>query len=201
VTDQKAPAGKVILKMLSGGQIYTLHTLDKSPSYVLNLTGYNGLLYVVAGASSTNKVYIYKDPLGQLAAAPGQAVSPIQVLHVADPNYVSFSDNAQYILAENSNQFAVYDLYNEKGYDYVSGPLDAPQLHANWMDGNRLDLISGGKIEVFDFDHTNQHILVNANSNFQPFFDQVYSHVFHISSSSDGQYEVDQTDLLAPADR
>jgi hypothetical protein len=201
VTDKDAPAGEVWLRMLSNGTTYDLHTLPVSANYVLDLTGYSGTLYVAAGASSANKVYIYKDPLGQLAQTPHQAVSPIQVLSVTNPTYLSFSDNAQFIVTENSGQFGVYDIENQKGYNYKAAAPDSPQLHASWMDGDRLTYVSNDKLLIFDYDHTNQHSLVKAASQYLPVFAPDYKYVYTLAQNSSGQYDLDQTWLLAPADR
>ena len=201
VTDKDAPAGEVWLKMLSDGTNYTLHSLPISSNYVLNLTEYSNIMYVAAGASSANKVYIYKDPLGQLAAAPNQAIAPVQVFHIVQPNYVDFSNSAQFIVVENSSQFGVYDIENQKGYLYNAAAPDAPQPHASWMDGDRLTYVAGGKLMIFDYDHTNKHTLVAASSQYLPFFAPDYSYVYTITTNASNQYDLNQTWLLAPADR
>jgi hypothetical protein len=202
VTNQSAPANKVLLKMLVGGNTYTLHSLPVSPSYVVDLTEYNGVMYVAAGASNSSKVYIYDNPLGQLAQNPGQAVTPIQVLRVDEPDYLSFSNNAQFIVAENGSHYGVYDIENQKGYNYKTAtPTDSPMVHAEWMDGDRLYYISNGKLVVFDYDHTNIHTLVPVSSQYLVAFGPNYKYVYTLSPGSAGQYDLNQTWLLAPADR
>src|SRR5947209_17088035 len=125
--------------MNNGDRTYTLRSFDASGPYLVDLTTYSGTIYMAAGASAQNKVYIYKDPLGQLQSKPQQAMVPSQVLHLNQPNYLSFSANAQYIVAENGQDFGVYDIENDNGFKYTTHQhLDAPQPHATWMDGNRL---------------------------------------------------------------
>jgi hypothetical protein len=202
VTNQAAPANKVLLKMVVGGNSYTLHSLPMSPSYVINFTEYNGIMYVAAGASNSSKVYIYDNPLSQLAQNPGQVVTPIQVLRVDEPNYLSFSNNAQFIVAENGSHFGVYDIENQKGYNYnTPTPPDAPMAHAQWMDGDRLYYISNGKLIVFDYDHTNINTLVSASSQYLVAFDPNFKYVYTLAPNTSGQYALNQTWLLAPADR
>ncbi len=202
VTDDKAPAGKVLVKMLTGGQASTIHSLPASPNYVVDLTQYSGTMYVAVGASAGNEVYIYKDPLGQLAQLPNQAVVPSQVLHVEQPNYLSFSANAQFIVTEHGSYFGVYDIENQKGYSFVAANTpDPPLAHAEWMDGDRLFYVSNGKLNVFDYDHTNAHVLMAASGQFLPAFAPDYKYVYAISQNQNGQYELSQTSLLAPADR
>lgn len=200
-TDNGAPKGKALIKLLTGNTTYSLRSFDAGSTYLLDLTTYSGTLYVVTGASAENKVYIYEDPLGQLQQQPHQALVPVQVLHVTQPNYVSFSDNAQYIVAENGQQFAVYDIENQNGYKYtVNQPLDAPQPHASWMDGNRLTYISGGKQLIFDYDYTNQQTLSAALPDFLPAFAPDYTYVYTVVPDAD-KVQLMQTSLLAPADR
>jgi hypothetical protein len=202
-SDDNVTAGKVALRMLTGSTTTQLRTFPAGSNYLVDLTKYSGDLYIVVGASSENKLYIYKDPIGQLNAVPKHALIPSQVLHVIQPNYVSFSDNAQFIVAENGSQFGVYDIENEKGYNYSSElSLDAPQVHASWMDGDRLLLTSGGKLIVFDYDHTNQQTLVTNNPAFLPAFAPDSKYLYTLAPApTAGQTEIDQTPLLAPADR
>jgi Tol biopolymer transport system component len=72
---------------------------------------------------------------------------------------------------------------------------------ASWMDGDRLDYVSGGKLYIFDYDNTNQHLLVSASSNFEPAFSPDYRYVYEIAPTSSGQFELNQTSLLTAADR
>jgi hypothetical protein len=202
-SDESAVAGKVTLKLLIGSTTTQLKTLPASPSYLVDLTKYSGDLYIVAGSSSENKVYIFKDPVGQLSGSQKHALVPSQVLHVNQPNYVSFSNNAQFIVAENGQQFGVYDIENDKGYNYSSEQvLDAPQAHASWMDGDRLLITSGGSLVAFDYDHTNQRTLVGNNPAYLPAFAPDFKYLYSLApSATAGQTVLDQTSLLAPADR
>jgi hypothetical protein len=202
VTDSDAPAGNVLVKLRSGNQISTIRKLPAGTSYLVDLTEYSGVMYVAAGDTAGSKVYIYKDPVGQLASQPNQAVVPAQVLHVPQPNYLSFSPNAQFIVAANGSNFGVYDIENENGYNYtIPQALDTPQTHATWMDGDRLTLVSGGKLTVFDYDDTNQRTLMTAGSSYLPAFAPDYKYVYDLApSATAGQFELTQTALLTPND-
>lgn len=179
VTNAGAPSGKVLVKELINNKQYTIRSFNSNTSYVLNFTDYNGTPYVAVGAASQNKVYIYQDPVNQIQNNPSRPPVPIQVLNVTAPNYLSFSPNAQFIVAENGTQFGVYDLENGHGYNYIaSQPLDAPQVHATWMDGDRLQYISGGKLIVFDYDHTNLQTLIPASPNYVPVYGPNYKHLY-----------------------
>ena len=198
-----APKGKVLIKLSQGDKQYTLRSFPAGTTYLQDLTEYNGTLYVVTGAVSENKVYIYKDPLGQLSQQPKHALVPVQVLHVPTPNYVGFSNTAQFIVVENGQQFGVYDIFNQVGHNYsTKQALDAPQVHATWMDGNRLVYTSGGKLIVFDYDGTNQHILMPNNANYLAFFAPNYKYVDNLApTTSNGSVDMTQTSLLTAADQ
>jgi len=202
-TDSGTPAGKVLIKLAIGSHTYPIRTFPAGTNYLLDLTNYSGTLYVAVGASSENKIYIYTDPVGQLAALPNHALVPSQVLHVNAPNYLSFSTSAQFVVAEDGTQFGVYDIENTKGYNYTTTQsLAAPQSHATWMDGDRLMYVSSGKLSVFDYDDTNQHILMDASSNYLPAFAPDYKDVYVLTpNGSTGQFDLVQTSLLTPADR
>lgn len=203
VTTDNAPSGKVLVKLTEGNQTYIIHTFASGTNYLVDLTEYSGKLYVVAGASSENKVYIFKDPVGQLSAQPNHAVAPIQVFHVDDPTYDSFSDNTQFIMVEGGNEFGVYDLDNKVGYNYVTKqPIDSPQVHATWMDGDRLTYVSNGKLIMFDYDDTNVRTLVSMNPAYLPIFNATYRVVYAVKDpDTTGQVEITQTSLLTPADQ
>lgn len=203
VTDDGAPTGKVLVKLISGTKTTTLRSLPVGSSYLVDLTQYSGVTYVAMGTASANKIYIYRDPVGQLAAQPDHAIVPVQVLHVEQPNYLSFSNNAQFIVAENAQSFGVYDIENKVGYNYTSpAPLDTPQQHASWMDGDRLIYVSGGKLNVADYDNANRQTLQPASSNYLAAFSPNYNFVYNLAPSiTTGQFDLTQTALLIPADQ
>lgn len=201
VTDNGAPTGMVRVRLAQGGKTWTIRNLPAGTTYVVDLTGYDGNLYVAAGAASDNRVYIYEDPIGQLSQESIKVAVPIQVLHVENVNYLSFSATAQFIVAENANRFGVYDIENETGYNYTtSRPLDSPQPHASWMDGNRLLYSSNGKLVVFDYDNANIHELMAASGSFLPAFDPDYNYVYTLAPNAGGQWELLQTALLTAGD-
>jgi hypothetical protein len=203
VTDTGAATGKVVVKEQIGSQSYTIQNLSAGTTYLLDLTTYSSVPYVAVGAASEDKVYIYKDPIGQLSAQPDHVPVPIQVQRVINPTYLSFSPNAQFILTEGGQQFSIYDIGNTHGYSYTAtAPIDAPQTHAAWMDGDRLTYVSNGKLLVFDYDHTNQQTLMPAGSAYLPAFAPDYSYMYSLApvAGSTG-FNLTQTSLYTAADR
>jgi len=185
VSSQSSDANKVSVKLMQGDKTHTIRTLPTGTSYVVNLTKYSGDWYVGAGSASEGKVYVYKNPVAMLDEE--KLTVPVRILKVANVNYLSFSSNARFIMAENGANFAVYDAENDRGYTYaVKTPLDQPQAHATWMDGHRITFISNGKVLVTDFDGTNQRSLNTANSTFLPFFDRDYTYLYTVANPTDG---------------
>jgi hypothetical protein len=202
VTPEGAKDGEVLLKMRVGSKDYTIRSFPAGGRYLVDLTEYSGSLYVAAGAARENKLYIYKDPAGQLEDDPGSAPVPSQVLRVHEPDYLSFSDSAQFIMIERSTEFAVYDIENEQTYHYKAPKkLDKPQRHAVWMDGNRLAYVSGGRLIIFDYDNTNRQELVPASPLYEPAFTPDFQSLFTLAPSGGRHLELDRTWLLTPPDR
>jgi hypothetical protein len=207
VTDSGAPAGKVVVRMLQDSTTYTLRDLQAgATTYVLNLTQYNGDWYVLAGDSSEDKTYVYEDPQTVLNTEPSTPLVPLNILKVGLPNFAAFSANAQFIMVENGASFGVYDVRNDKAYAYdLTLPVAAGQ-HAMWMDGDRLMLVAGGKVVIFDYDDANQQSLQPAVG-IQSYFDQNYKWSYVIAPNADpttastAPFELTQTSMLIPADQ
>lgn len=203
-TKSRNPDNEVRLKI--GSEDYLVRKLaaagpNSNSKYLVDLTEYDGTLYVVAGSSSSSRVYVYRDPAAQRRAQPDQTPAPVQVLHVDQPNYLSFSATAQFVVAQSSNQFSVYDFENEAGYKYsTSAPIDPPQTHAEWMDGHRLLYVSNGKLQVFDYDNLNQRTLVTARSGYSPAFTPDYKYLYSLTVSANNQFELQRTPMVTPSD-
>ena len=209
-TDQGVPSGRTAIKIRDGDKTYGIRQVQASAIYLLDLAKYSGDWYVVAGSPAENKTYVYKNPVSAQTRKPDLPLVPVQVLKTAQANYVKFSDNARFIMAENAQQFSVYDAENEKGFTYtVQAPLDAPQLHAEWMDGHRLSYVSGGKLLVFDYDHTNQEALVTADPAYTQFHDKDYKVLYALTTQTTKdaagkdvtQFVLTSTALRTPADQ
>lgn len=201
VTDSGAPAEKVLVKLTDGAKTWNIRTFPAGSSYVVDLTKYSGSMYVAAGSAGENKVYIYKDPAAQLDNRQQKVASPVQVLHVKGVNYLSFSASAQFILAENGNQFGVYDIENKIGYNYkTSQPLDAPQEHVTWMDGNRLQYVSNQRLIIFDYDYMNVQALTRSVPQYKPAFGPDFKYLYLLSPADNGQFNLTETALLTSND-
>lgn len=197
-------ANKVAVKLLIADQTYAIRKLNPGATYTLELAKYADSTYVVAGSDTENAVYVYRNPVEQINDKDLGFAVPVSVLRVKAANYVAFSDNTRFIVAENGNEFGVYDAEEETSYKYIlPEPLDAPQQHAEWMDGHRLEYVSGGKLVVFDYDHTNKQTLMAMSSTAEPFYTPDFKRVFALvpDQTDTTKVQLTQTWLLTKADR
>lgn len=188
-----------------------MRQVTPNDTYLLDITKYSGDWYVGVGSSAESRTYVYKNPADHLRDKPKNPLVPVQVLKTPKPNYISFSDNARFIMVENGSQFALYDAETDKGYAYTldNVPVDAPQTHATWMDGHRLMYVSKGKLVVFEFDDANRETLNVADPNFEPFFDADYKNLYtfgtQTAKAADGsastQHLLNTTSMLTPKDQ
>lgn len=193
---------QVSVKLWYKAQTYPIRDLPVSSQYLLNIASYSGNSYVVVGSSNDNDVYVYMNPISELAgASTNQLPVPYTLLILSGmPENVSFSTSARFIEAQSGGNFAVYDIQQQTHYRYsTSLKLDEPTELANWMDGDRLALVSGGKLVIFDFDGTNMVNFTDANADFIPAFNSAYSAVYTLTPStvSPGTFNVERTSLIA----
>ncbi len=209
-TDQGAPAGKAVIKLREGSKNYTIRQVAGGAQYTLDVARYDGDWYIVAGAPSENRTYVYKNPAGSLSSKPDQALVPVQVLKAANPQYIAFSGNARFVVVQGGQQFSVYDAETEKGYNYtVDTAIDAAQPNAAWMDSYRLTFSSSGQAVVFDFDKTNEETLVASDASYRPYFDRDFKALYtiapQITKAADGkettQFTLSSSSLRLPQDK
>lgn len=197
-TATNAPEGKVLIQLKQGDRpAVTVRQVAANSTYLLAMESYSGDLYLAAGAASENRVFVFRDPIGQFKSSPTDPLVPVRILKVTTPTYVSFSTTGRIVMAENGDKFAAYDAETVRGYTYqLNAAMDPPQLHASWMDDSHFSYVSGGKVVVVDFDGMNLQTLSPAAANHEPFFARDYKHVYVL----DAQNMLTATALLTPAD-
>lgn len=201
-----AAEGKVGVRLYQDEQSYPIREVAQDAAYLLDLTTYDGDWYVAVGTPGEDHVYIYKNPIERLKRDNNLPLVPVENLKLAAPNYIEFSANSQYLLAESGQDIATYDAENERSYTYkIDKPIDAPQAHVTWMDGYHLAVVSGGAVTIFDYDGTNVQTLSSGLPGFLPFFDTSYKYQYAIAPAgaadkSSGAHSLFQTPLRLEAD-
>lgn len=192
VTGKGAPDGKVFVKQKDGDRTFTLKTLAGGTKYLLDFAQYEGSWYEIISAQSEGRTYVYKDPVESLKSKPEMPLVPVHILKTPMPDYVSFSSNTRFMMAENGASFSVYDAENDRGYKYdLKVPVNSASGHAEWMDGHRMSIVTGGKLHVFEFDNANQVTLQPQGEAYPPAFDRDYKFVYSLapqaSKGADGK--------------
>jgi hypothetical protein len=176
--------GKVTVRLRTNDTEYTLRELPAGTTYLLDLARFDNRWYVVAGAQSENKVYVYENPIDILSSKNSKANIPARTLRVDTPQKASFSANARFVSIQGINQnFTIYDAETDRQYRYViDKPLDTNHP-ATWMDGHRLTSVSNNQVIIFDFDGINLQTLSAALPGTSPLFDREYTALYTLSPS------------------
>lgn len=184
VTPDGAPNGKVLVRLRSGTDTYTLREITNGAAYLVDVARFSDHWYMAAGSSAEGRVYLFKDPVDTIKKHdPANPFAPFALLHLDNPQFVSFSANTRFISVQAGAKFVVYDLEESRLLRFDT-KLNIPLTQkATWMDGHRLTAISDGTLQVFEFDGTNAQGLNKADPSFTPFFDRDYKALFTVSPS------------------
>ncbi len=198
-SDASEPADKVGLRIHDSSGNYTLREVSSHATYTMDLTRFNGVLYAVAGASSENRAYVYKDPLSQVKQLhTGQLVVPVALLKANQPQEASFSLNGRFGVIQGGNQFAVYDAQTNRYFRFdLKETLDSSSP-ASWMDSDRLVTRSAGHTLVFDYDGTNAQSL-SPTLDVPPAFNHDYTALYTVAPAVGvpGRFAITRADLKA----
>jgi len=204
--------GKVVSMLLDNGQTYKIREHNAAGPFLIDIAEYDNNWYVAVGASSDDKVYIYKNLQRIRKASKTAALVPVRILRITAPNQLQFSSNTEFVMVENGTNFASYDAETDKGYTYTSKyQVDMPATHAVWMDSHRITYVSAGKLAVFDYDNLNVQTIALASPNYTPFFDRDYKYLYTlvptaapagaVANAATGGMTLTTSNLLAPADQ
>lgn len=74
---------------------------------------------------------------------------------VVTPDKISVSPQQYYVVAQKDKHFMVVDFEMEELTEY-----DAESANLFWLDDSMMNAVVGDELKVWDFDHTNQRVLV-----------------------------------------
>lgn len=185
-TNDGAPEGKTVIRLHQGDRSYNLREIPRGQTPILNLSRHSGDWIVAAGTREEGRVSVYRNPLS--AIRDGRVAGPVHVLKVSDPEQISFSANARFLVIKNNADFAVYDAEIERGYAYQIDLKDnATTSKVTWMDGHRITVAAADELLVFDFDGTNQHTLLPVKPTHAPAFNPAFNAFYAISPQNELQ--------------
>ena len=177
---------------------YLLQSLPRDPNsqYLLDMAQFDNNWYYVTASVSGNQVYVFRNPLKRTKPSNKEAVVPQMSLALQNPQYVSFSENTRFIGMQSGKKFVVYDGEQNKVFKY-SSPLNiAPTQQAKWMDGHRYKVVTDNKVQVFEFDGTNQQTLIASSPDFMAYFDRDYTYVYTLINQADGKIGFENGKLI-----
>ncbi len=187
-TKNRSAKNRVSILLQHDKQAYKIRELPVSPTYLLDLARYNDHWQVAIGASHDEHVFVYRDPIETLTSNNPNRIMAIRTMKIHNPEFLSFSDNAQFIAAQSGGNFVVYDALDNDQFSYaIESPFDKKQT--KWMDGHRLVNSVDGKVVVFDFDGTNYQSLSLVLPDAPILFDQGYERMYALASSRNNPKE------------
>jgi hypothetical protein len=184
----------VKVKIKTKDKEYNLRDLPTNSNYVIDIARFDNNWFLIVGASSEDRVYIYKNPLEFLSTNSNKTLFA-RTLKINNPKYVSFSANARNIAVQSGQNFAVYDAEYDKQYHYKIQDKIANKK-AEWMDGHRLITNVDNTVLVFDYDGINMQKLMANDASVDIAFDRDYDYGFAVSTSSDKRANLTQTRLF-----
>lgn len=196
--DIEASLAKIMV--LNGTNKFILNSVPRNPgnTYLLDVAKFDGVWEYVVASPVGNKVQIYRNPLNKAKPNAPTVIYPNLSFGIESPQYLSFSDNARFIAVQSGKKFIVYDSEQKRVFRYESN-LDLKQdQQAKWMDGHRLSAVSDSKIAVWEFDGTNQQLLVNSKPEFSAYFDRDYKYLYSIVAQPDGKTALQNGLLILP---
>lgn len=206
ITEQDAPDGSVNTRVRIGGKAYTVRTLDRTDSYVLDMARYENKWYITFGSVQDGRLYIYENPVEQIIASSESKASPLFAMRLEGVTDLSFSATAQFVGAQNGTRFQVFDIKHVRGYSYAAPfafDAGAERQYAEWMDGHRYLYASAGNAQLLEYDGTNRRQLMPVSGQSEVFFDRDYRAAFTLAPRTDGQPGVGLTvtSMLIEADQ
>jgi hypothetical protein len=177
---------------------YVLQSIARDPNnlYQLDLAKFQNNWLYVAASQSGNRTFVFRNPLNRAKANNKVAIPAQMSLLLPSPKFVSFSDNTRFIAIQSGKNFVVFDAEQNRMFRYVS-PLNISETQeAKWMDGHRLTVVTDSKVQVFEFDGTNQQTLIASRPEYEPFFDRDYAYVYTMAPMADGKTGLESGKLI-----
>lgn len=199
VTDSGEPSGTVAARIWNNGDSFKLNEFPQGSKYLIEAAQFQGDFYYAAGSDNSDRINIYKNPLGQIKNPSASKALPILALNISGGQIISFSDNARFLGVEKDQQFAVYDFETQNEYEYTITDQTADLLH--WMDGHRYIGTSNGKVFVMDYDGTNKQLVTDTAEPTGGLFSRDYNHLLVLAPNQDGSsFNLQDVDMRAGKD-
>lgn len=203
-------AETVDVMTLNGDEILPFRSLPVSArGYVLDLARFENDWVVAVGSKSDAQTFVYVgDFFNQLKAEDAaNKPMPASILRTDEGEATvsgQFSATVRFFAVQSGASFSVYDVEEDKKYDFDVDLSISANHKVTWMDGHRLTVVDDDStLYMFDFDGLNQHNLADGLHNKQAYFDRDYDRFFSFGESIDieGRMALRKTYLRAASDR
>ncbi len=192
---------KVRVSLKEGSKTYVLRDMPAATNIPLEIARFDSKWYVVVGSDAEQKTYVYENPQDYINKNQDKRPSPVAVLKSTGPiREVKFSQNTRFIMANNGQHFAVYDVETDRSYAYDIKEAFDQSVKPVWMDGHRIIVNTGTQPMMFDYDGTNIQKLTSAEKTLPIFFNRDYTFVYTVAPQASG-FDVNQVALRTPADQ
>jgi hypothetical protein len=177
---------------------YLLKTIQGGNKYLLEIAEFDGTPYFVLGSDRDDAISIYRDPLPTLR---GQTQTPLfvtSVLRLVSPQFVTFSENAQFVVAQSANKLVVYNIDDGRQYKTTLSHEIVTTTKISWMDGFRFVYTDKGRAYMIDFDGSNEQALMQSNFSGGPYFAPDFKSMYALAPSlvANGRSALTQTSLV-----
>lgn len=199
-TTKDATTGNVAVKISNKGTSYTMSELafDGGNKYLLEFNNFEGSWYYATGSGASDRVQIYRNPLNFIAADEPIPAALLTTLRSGVPESISFSPKPQrFVMVKSGQSVAVYDAEEAKSYKYdLPFTLDA-SAKLSWAGPFHLQTISGGKLQLVEFDGNNVRELLSVSGITPGYFNKDFNKLYSVSPTVDAS-TLDITSLVAP---
>jgi PEGA domain len=177
----------------SANQQTVVATYPVGDALNVQYTEYDQYDYFIVADDTTGVTKVYEDPQD-----PQSAGTPIIQINDIKPDFVTFDPAGRFLTLQEGSHIVIYDFYEGMRYDYTLPFSLSLTQEAYWIDDFHLAAVVNGKLEIWDFDGSNQQSLVTASSAYKDILDDGTNmlYTFKAGTSKTGPaIDLEQTNL------
>lgn len=177
---------KVEMSILDDGELLKYTSLEGNASdFIIDTDIFDGERYLAVADNRQDRVFIYQNILATAKKSNGAEL--LDTLRSTDTQYLSFSLNGQFVMAQNGRSIRLFDFDLEKKDAFTVQQDIASDQEANWVDGFHLNLIDKKNQSHFmDYDGLNPHILATIDSSLGIFYRPDIEGVYFFTTGKQG---------------
>lgn len=198
-TPSETDKTKTKIRLFQSGKVYEIREVLSSEKYFLDMAKLGRTLVMLAGSQAEKKIMVYRNPVEYLQS--NQNVShPVATtaLRVTNPQFASFSASASIVMLYGEGEFAAHEFEADRSYNYKLDLIYDQTKPLRWMDGARLNIVSGDYLYSVDFDGSNLEKLIPGRAAYGAYFDRDYTRLYSFLTNKDSSlFQMTTTRLIA----